>query len=138
MGAGSHVREGWGGWEEGVRRGAGVVEQARLESAYGSQGSRGFESHSLRRSITARCDSQRGRKKYYLREFLGLDDELEHGLVIVEAPTKARTIGRILGRKFTVMASFGHVRDLYKVEIIQNSNPKNPKYYMSKPYKNLF
>ena len=33
-------------------------------------------------------------------------------LVIVESPTKARTIERILGNGHTVMASLGHVRDL--------------------------
>ena len=33
-------------------------------------------------------------------------------LVIVESPTKARTVGRFLGKKYIVMASMGHVRDL--------------------------
>ncbi len=33
-------------------------------------------------------------------------------LVIVESPAKARTIGRFLGSKYEVHASFGHVRDL--------------------------
>jgi len=33
-------------------------------------------------------------------------------LVIVESPAKARTVGRFLGKKYTVRASVGHVRDL--------------------------
>ena len=36
----------------------------------------------------------------------------ERTLVIVESPTKARTVSRFLGAGFTVMASNGHVRDL--------------------------
>jgi DNA topoisomerase-1 len=33
-------------------------------------------------------------------------------LVIVESPAKARTVGRFLGRDYSVVASVGHVRDL--------------------------
>ena len=35
-------------------------------------------------------------------------------LLIVESPTKARTIGQYLGKDYTVLASVGHVRDLPK------------------------
>nr|WP_245534867.1 type I DNA topoisomerase [Sphaerobacter thermophilus] len=38
-------------------------------------------------------------------------------LVIVESPAKARNIGRILGRGYTVKASMGHVRDLPKSKL---------------------
>ncbi|MBF6604232.1 MAG: type I DNA topoisomerase [Chloroflexi bacterium] len=37
---------------------------------------------------------------------------MPHNLVIVESPAKAKTIERYLGPDYTVLASYGHVRDL--------------------------
>ena len=38
-------------------------------------------------------------------------------LVIVESPTKARTIGSFLGKEYKVESSFGHIRDLPKSKL---------------------
>jgi DNA topoisomerase-1 len=37
---------------------------------------------------------------------------MAQNLIIVESPAKARTITKYLGRDFTALASYGHVRDL--------------------------
>ena len=50
-------------------------------------------------------------------------------LVLVESPTKAKTIERYLGRGYTVRASMGHLRDLPKSQFgIDVENNFEPKY----------
>jgi len=50
-------------------------------------------------------------------------------LVIVESPTKARTVGRFLGKGYTVKASVGHVRDLLRSQLsVDVENDFAPKY----------
>jgi DNA topoisomerase-1 len=50
-------------------------------------------------------------------------------LVIVESPAKARTIGKYLGRGYTVKSSVGHVRDLLKSRLsVDVDNDFQPEY----------
>ena len=57
-------------------------------------------------------------------------------LVIVESPTKARTISKFLGKGFSVMSSFGHVRDLPVRDMgIDIENNFTPKYIIPKKAK---
>src|SRR4029078_1442388 len=43
---------------------------------------------------------------------------MEKNLVIVESPAKAKTLGKYLGRNYTVKASVGHVVDLPKSKLV--------------------
>jgi DNA topoisomerase I len=50
-------------------------------------------------------------------------------LVIVESPAKAKTVGRFLGKGYTVRASVGHVRDLLRSQLsVDVENNFAPKY----------
>jgi len=60
-------------------------------------------------------------------------------LVIVESPTKSKTISKFLGPNYEVLSSYGHMRDLPKSEIgIDIENDFKPKYIViPKARKNL-
>lgn len=50
-------------------------------------------------------------------------------LVIVESPAKAKTVGRFLGKGYTVRASVGHVRDLLRSQLsVDIEHDFKPKY----------
>jgi DNA topoisomerase-1 len=50
-------------------------------------------------------------------------------LVIVESPAKAKTVGRFLGKGYTVRASVGHIRDLLRSQLsVDVENNFQPKY----------
>ena len=52
-----------------------------------------------------------------------------HNLVIVESPSKAKTIGRYLGSDYIVKASMGHLRDLPKSKMgVDLENDFTPQY----------
>ena len=54
-------------------------------------------------------------------------------LVIVESPTKAKTISRYLGKNYKVLASFGHIRDLPKSKLgVDIENNFEPQYVVPK------
>ncbi|MBM3790932.1 MAG: type I DNA topoisomerase, partial [Acidobacteria bacterium] len=54
---------------------------------------------------------------------------MPNSLVIVESPAKARTIGKFLGREYTVKASVGHIKDLPKSKLgVDVENGFQPSY----------
>ncbi|MBI3304930.1 type I DNA topoisomerase [Candidatus Parcubacteria bacterium] len=57
-------------------------------------------------------------------------------LVIVESPTKAKTIKHFLGRQYSVKSSYGHIRDLPQKSLgVDTENDFKPKYVVSKKVK---
>lgn len=59
-------------------------------------------------------------------------------LVIVESPAKAKTIGKYLGKNFSVKASLGHIKDLPKKDLaIDVDNDFRPNYVVIEGKKKL-
>ncbi len=62
----------------------------------------------------------------------------EGRLVIVESPAKARTVGRFLGKGYTVRASVGHIRDLLRSSMsVDVENDFKPTYRVPKEKKHV-
>lgn len=67
-----------------------------------------------------------------------MSDDTIKNLVIVESPAKAKTIEGYLGADFTVMSSYGHIRDLNKSDLcIDIENGYKPMYSVSKDKEEL-
>ena len=63
---------------------------------------------------------------------------MQKNLVIVESPAKAKTIEKFLGNDYTVLSSFGHIRDLKKKGFgIDVNNNYAPDYEISSDKKEL-
>ena len=63
---------------------------------------------------------------------------MHENLVIVESPAKAKTIGKFLGKDFTVTSCMGHIRDLEKKDFgIDLENNYQPKYTITPDKKKI-
>ncbi len=57
---------------------------------------------------------------------------MQKNLVIVESPAKAKTIEKFLGSDYTVLSSYGHIRDLHgKGLCVDVNNNFKPDYEVS-------
>src|SRR3990172_2028617 len=60
---------------------------------------------------------------------MNLTSKMEHKLIIVESPTKARTLSKFLGEGYDVEATTGHIKDLPKSTLgIDIDNDFKPDY----------
>ena len=58
---------------------------------------------------------------------------VKKSLVVVESPTKARTVKKLLDRKYEVVASMGHVKDLPRSQLgVDVEHEFAPKYVVPK------
>ena len=88
-----------------VKEALGKVRERRNGSALGTDRKTSSRTSSPKRGKT----SQRGTRDSIAHRIGAASGKR---LVIVESPAKARTVGQILGRRYVVTASQGHVRDL--------------------------
>lgn len=84
---------------------------------------------SIKRSITIGAKNGRSQRSVRVPQFKREPNPKGKHLVIVESPAKAKTIEKILGKDYKVMASMGHLRDLPKNSLgIDIENRFEPRY----------
>ncbi|HLF03609.1 MAG TPA: type I DNA topoisomerase [Dehalococcoidia bacterium] len=98
-----------------------MVTKPRTKSTSGAKGG------AAKGAATKGGKAKTARGKVPARKGAGRLATKGKSLVIVESPAKARTVGQILGAKYVVTASQGHVRDLPKgklgVDLEQDFQP---------------
>jgi DNA topoisomerase-1 len=67
-----------------------------------------------RKAAAEKPAAEKARKKAEKQEAAS---DRKGSLVVVESPTKAKTIGKYLGKGYTVKATVGHIRDLPQREL---------------------
>ena len=95
-------------------------------------------SKSTTRKTTAKRKSTKAKGSKGRSAAVKLPSSAGKSLVIVESPAKARTVGQILGNKYVVTASQGHVRDLPKSKIgVDVEQSFEPSYVIMKDKQSL-
>ena len=95
-------------------------------------------SKSTTRKTTAKRKSTKAKGSKGRSAAVKLPSSVGKSLVIVESPAKARTVGQILGNKYVVTASQGHVRDLPKSKIgVDVEQDFEPSYVIMKDKQSL-
>ena len=95
-------------------------------------------SKSTTRKTTAKRKSTKTKGSKGRSAAVKLPSSAGKSLVIVESPAKARTVGQILGNKYVVTASQGHVRDLPKSKIgVDVEQDFEPSYVIMKDKQSL-
>ena len=90
------------------------------------------------RKTTAKRKSTKAKGSKGRSSAVKLPSSAGKSLVIVESPAKARTVGQILGNKYVVTASQGHVRDLPKSKIgVDVEQDFEPSYVIMKEKQSL-
>ena len=82
------------------------------------------------RKASSKSKTKSGKSKSRSKSKVGKKTVRRSGkLVIVESPAKARTVGRFLGKGYSVRASVGHVRDLLRSQLsVDVEHDFEPKY----------
>ncbi len=103
-----------------------------------SKSGRGAQSRGSGRRTAAKSGSQEPAASGSTRRNARMPSSKGKRLVVVESPAKARTVGQILGNKYLVTASMGHVRDLPKSTLGVNTEEDfSPKYLTMKDKREL-